>query len=711
MRQYSKNSWLKNNLITLNLVTLLIYLAGYLLHSFLNFNFLLNISGLFYLLFITPFNLIYIFGLEYENNLELILFLLTIFFTLYTPFYFLSNYFFNLSFNLKNILLVSVIISLIAIFLSIPNKKRKKPCSFSFNINIILKFYKKYWPLFVTVVLFGIIHLINFHYYKFIPEWDGYSKMIEIKKIINNNRILNNYRGFFSTAIIILHQFSKINLYTFFSTIFVFFQLTFLLVIFQFIQKLKINDKISQFIILFSTFGIPVLNMETDVVRPQTIFLILFPIYIYFIYQAFKQNKAGYWALSSLIAIGGLNYHEFFLIVFIIHTIFVFYFFYKKYYYQDTKNKIILFLFFVIVLLIFVLLAEHLYIIQFGINTFKRIFHQIIQINQWRWWFLSNYSGDASQYQVGWSGLTGLIKYYAYYISPLILFLFFLYIIYYKSLKKNTLSFLVFPFVFIFLIYSEILPRLNYFYLPERFWIISDILFLVLLVLFFKIITKEKIFSQKKYHAFLIILFILSNIGLIGSFYVAQQKKSLITSDEYQVTLWIKEHTPANSLFITQRGNSPLIEYFSQRQITPFPNKDFFDGKDDDLINIFYQNAINVNLKKILQNELVEINLLKKKVKENNLNNLTEINQALSDLKQLKDTVTITLQKRETILKKTKSNQVSIYALYSKQKFDNLYAQREWWLKANYYGAHIENLTKKYPLIYNKNGIYIWKLK
>ena len=51
------------------------------------------------------------------------------------------------------------------------------------------------------------------------------------------------------------------------------------------------------------------------------------------------------------------------------------------------------------------------------------------------------------------------------------------------------------------------------------------------------------------------------------------------------------------------------------------------------------------------------------------------------------------------------------YILYSFDKFDTLYSQREWWMLANAYGANIEKFNQAYPLVYHDDGVYIWKVR
>jgi len=66
------------------------------------------------------------------------------------------------------------------------------------------------------------------------------------------------------------------------------------------------------------------------------------------------------------------------------------------------------------------------------------------------------------------------------------------------------------------------------------------------------------------------------------------------------------------------------------------------------------------------------------------------------------------IQEDITHFEKTAEN--PLYILYSYDKFNTMYQSRDWWIKANAYGASIKKFDHAYPLIYQKNGIYIWKV-
>ncbi len=701
MKKNLKNSWLKNNLFQLNIWTILLYGLSFWLSSKLNFNLPIYIIGTFYLLFLTPYNILILTSLAKKTNFaeEAILMPITIFFGLLTPLYFVLNYFFKIPFSFNLVLIFNLIISIIIIL------KNKSSHLFSLQINPTswIKTFKKYWPIWLIFIIYLLLHAINYHFYIFMPEWDGYTKLIEIKNAITLNELETNYRGFFTVAVIIIQKFTYLPAYQVFTKLLILLQFIPILVVYLFLQRAKIKSRLYQFIVLLTTVSIPVLNMEIDYPRPQIIFIILAPVFVYLLYQALRTNTFFYWLLAGFIALFGLNYHEFFLFLFLAYSLALLISVTKKYYIltSDKKDKFIFKLIFFILILLAIILLEHTPFLTYLMNVFKNILSQISRTERWRWWFLNNYSADGSNSQLGWPGVGGAVKYYSYYASPVILFILsiLLVLIINKKIKLTLLYYLIVPIILLLLTYNEILPRLNYIYLPERIWLIIDLLLLLLLPALLN--TIKKYFSQKILQSFLFLITVLSVIGIAGSLFIAKNKASLTSKNEYTTAQWIKDNTPGNSLFISQPANGPMVKYFAERDLIP------------NSFNIF--NTENTTTPEVAPTK----DLIKKKIltidtrlETASINNLSELNLIIRDLQQQKK-ILQNLHKKKYLENRLGKHYADapIYALYSKDKFKGLYAQREWWLKTNFYNAPINKLTKKYPLVYNENGIYIWKIK
>ena len=697
MNKNLKESW-KNSLVKLNILTIFLYAIGFFYSQKTDFDWLLQLMGAFYLLILTPLNLLTLFKIRLNHWLEWLLASISLYFTGIVPFFFIANYFFHLPFSWIFIGFFNLSLSLLVIilFFSFSNFSRLiNQISFKTFPQIIRRAVLKYWPLIIALLLYAWLHLLNYHFYIFMPEWDGYTQLIEIKNVLKNNILLIPYRGFFTVATVLLTRWAQIPPYTVFTFLFVALQASLIIVIFLLLKMTAIKKPWLQLIFLLSALAVPVINLEIDAVRPQNIFLILLPVYFYFLLRALTTRRKTYWILSTLIAWGSLNYHEFFIFIFLLHNFTLILLFFQRYYLkaEDKRDRLIFYLLLLVFLLLALLSREYFPFLNYFILVAKKIAAQIVQTEKWRWWFLNNYSGDYSQQPLGWPGIWGALKYYAYYASPLVLFSFFLLLL--ESVRQKKIPFLLLPatfLVFLLLIYAELLPRLNYTYLPERVWVIIDILMILSLPLLF-VYLPPKSFWKK---TFPFLLASLSLIGLMGTVYVAKNKKSLISQNEFHAAQWIKTYTPPETIFISQTANGPLIKYFAQRQMVAFP-PDFTQNYtlDNRKINPdFLQKNLLANIEHLLHQQKIK--------------SLDDLNFVIRYLKENRQRLVRLQQKTKTSFFSSDS---PLYILYSLDKFKTLYSQREWWLKANYYNLDINKLTEKYPLVYNKNGIYIWRVK
>jgi hypothetical protein len=89
----------------------------------------------------------------------------------------------------------------------------------------------------------------------------------------------------------------------------------------------------------------------------------------------------------------------------------------------------------------------------------------------------------------------------------------------------------------------------------------------------------------------------------------------------------------------------------------------------------------------------------------------TNKNFSIADLSKLENSFKNITKIKNELNKKQIEKEAPLYILYSKNKFSSIYAQREWWLKANFYGANLEKFNNNYELVYNKNNVLIWKIK
>jgi hypothetical protein len=387
------------------------------------------------------------------------------------------------------------------------------------------------WSLITILLFFGLLHILFYHFYVTMPEWDGYTNILRIEKMVESGNINYQYRPFFYTAMTVLTQVTGIGLYRLHVFWMVALSSIYLVVMSWLIDKNKIKFFWSKILLLLFGLAVPVINMEIDFFRPQNLYLLLFPIIFYL-----ERKENNY--LAFLVSLLSLGYHQFFIFPVMILGLKIFF---------KMKKQVRCFLFVFVSILGIIFFSK---IISY--LPVNRITENIGQFDKWRWWFLNSYQTFPDNVEMGWPGLTGAVKYYGYYFGPLIMVCLGLILFNLKKLKSQKYWLLIIGFL---LIISEVLPRLNVVYLPERFPLLIDITVLLLL---------PYLFIKTKFNKWLMIVLILIGVG--GSIYIAYSKGSLTNRQELKAVWWIKNNTSDDAVFLTQESNRPMIDFFAKRK-------------------------------------------------------------------------------------------------------------------------------------------------
>jgi hypothetical protein len=246
------------------------------------------------------------------------------------------------------------------------------------------------------------------------------------------------------------------------------------------------------------------------------------------------------------------------------------------------------------------------------------------------------------------------------------------------------------------LTFAEIIPRFNYIFLPERFWLFIDILLVLSVPNLMSFLSQ----NRKQQLAFRGLVALLIVVGISGSFYIASAKKSLVSEAEYKAAIWIKNNTPRDAYFISQPANRPMIQYFAQRSMISSDPQYFLSD------NILEENVSQkvIPLEQTIQEHLATVNDIVNKFTSNSISFID-----FADAVQIEKTTIQQLNKKIEVAKKM--SQESYYIVYSFDKFNSLYGQREWWNLANAKGANTEKFHKAFPLVYNDGVVYIWKIR
>ena len=686
----------KINIVSINVAFAILYGIAFLIDQKTGSAILKNIIGTIYLLFVIPFTVLQTINIRDRSKIETYFLMLVFFFSVYVPLYYFLNRYLAFAISIQNIVIVNTCIfiaSLITISI------RRLPIR-NYSIPSI-RFAKIKQEAFVigALLAYAGLHTLNYHFYGFIPEWDSYGDLIRINQGLETGFIQQNYRGFFATSAQIVSVFSGINPYSVFSVIFIALQSTLILSIRVILGRYAIQAKSLEVLAYIAALSIPVINMEIDMVRPQNVFIILFPIFLIFASRFLAEKHIPSAIAAVIITTAGINYHEFFIFPFFISLGWIgFVIMRKTYQTQNKKDKTIFALILALCFLLIVILSKEIPFISGTIAIAEKIATQILDISSWRPWFLGRYASDGEALQMGWPGFGGALKYYAYYLSPFlaaILGTLVFLAIKSASFRRDPLIQISIPFLIVFLLFSEIFPRLNYLYLPERFWLLTDIVLVLTAVPILRSLTRNK-----QGILFVVLLFVFCAIGLGGSIYVTKNKSSLTSPREYSAALWIRTNTPDTSVFISQSANGPMIKFFAERTMIPIEPEYFLSEK---IIEQSPENEIK-KLQDSLDKEYKKVSRLTEKFTSNEIS-FFDFSDSIQERK-------IAIKKKNEVIKQwTNAINQPKYIVYSYDKFDTIYNEREWWRRANFYGADIEKFNRTYPLVYHDSGVYIWKVR
>lgn len=693
----------------INTLTIFFYLFFYILEQETGFSPPLQIVAITMLCFIVPYNIYVLLPWKYSSFLDKILFCFVLFFFVYTPVYYILHNIFDFSIAQEAIFVTNIIIIIVTHIVMLV---KKTPLAFFGSVKIptfrVCKETIRCHALLVFgIAAYGIIHGVNHLFYKFIPELDSYTDLLLVERFLETGIVDVAYRGFFYMAVSLMASFGSIDPYTIFSFWFVVFQGIFVIVLYRFIDLYRIRNIFLRIVVLMGSFAVPVINMEIGIIRPQNVLIMFFPVYFYFLYRAITKREILSWIVSSAIVIGGLNYHEVFTLLFLVHIGWAVWFMFCRYVMQspDKKDKYVFLLGSALIVSLFFHMADRVRLLKIMLNMFWRIFSQIQtgikDFPDWNWWFLGYYQTDGEHLQMGWPGIEGAIKYYSYYVSPFLLCIAVLLVLYVwrRSFpRKDPLLISITPVFLVLFAFSEILPRINFFLLPERFWIFSSMLFL--LASFPLLKTFEKTFSPRSI-VFMIFVFLTTiSLGIGGSWYIAFSKGGVTSLSEHKAAKWIAENTHSDAIFITQAGNAPMVKYFARRRIV-VPNSDVF--MSDDVFSDDVDRKVALLENRLKQERQNIENTFQEYMKMEFIN----FDVFIDDLLTYKKTV----QSIQNEISDLELLDEFTYILYSEQKFNSLYAEREWWKNSNFYGANIEKFQDTYPLVYSRDGIYIWRVE
>jgi len=442
---------------------------------------------------------------------------------------------------------------------------------------------------------------------------------------------------------------------------------------------------------LLLLLGTPTLLIEMTVARPQSIFIVGLPFFIYLMVRSFETKNTNYLVLAGLLTFSGLLFHELF-----VATCLVFVLSLPLYFWGAIKKRPAV----AIGLVLWAIVTVYPYLTIFRISSlieFGSYFFDGGGIT-FRWWFLNKYVSVASD-DMSWIGWNNVIKYYAYYFGPvsagIIAASVYLFI---EKKKMKFKSALLFPslFIAIFFFNAELFPRFNLGYLPERSW-----LFLDLAVLFFAgpILRRIEENLRKKYVVRIGLTFLML-VGLGGAIYVADVKGAQITEGELAAAKELSEIIPDNAIVITQEGNRVLFEQYAKLKSVVPPEKVFTDEDKSYSMREFISG--------ILSSCVREKNDRKVRLEE-------EVSLFLNDPLLNNADLDKSAQEYKTSFLNAKNCSINedtqIFVAFSLDKEQSYLAGRPYFRKENFLGTHLEYFKEPlFKKVFESNSMVAWRV-
>lgn len=432
-------------------------------------------------------------------------------------------------------------------------------------------------PLFALVALSLLIHVINVFQYDIFPEKDSYGWILQYENAFANHS-LNLYRPFFAALVYFLHSFSGLSVGQIFKYVLPFFSV---IVLFPLWMMAKTIPRL-QWQMLFLGFSLvsPTVIFQMESIRPQ----IMVVCFLYFLlgmtfYFRFQKSVFFDFILGSLLLLG-IFFHSGFGILFLLWVISMIWLHWR--WCWQRKQLVMLgasgFILGVFTLFQFAQMSGYLNFIPelvkslvinfFSLNT--NFLYPMVYVN-------------SDGVPMGWPGLIGVIKFYAFYVGPLVFFsvatIFFLYInsksarsFFLDHFRERRFFFIYFS-IGIFFLVTEIFPRFfNIALLPDRIWTFLAIL--LLLPLFFLIVFIEKrILPLWQERLLFLVLFFSICANIIGAGYVNNQFQYISSPEEMKAFQWIQDRLPSNRI-VFHFGYGDLLAYHSKSEVYELP-KDF----------------------------------------------------------------------------------------------------------------------------------------
>jgi len=415
-------------------------------------------------------------------------------------------------------------------------------------------------PVVWALIIVALVHAITLSSFSFLPAHDNYSILLKAEQNIEAGQIVTTgeiERYPFDALIIIIRYLSGLSLFSIFK--YVIPGLTILSVIPLWLLARSVSNKYQQLIILLFPLASPTLILEFDITRYQVVFLAALFSFIGLLYESYISKRLALFYVVGGFSVMGLLFHPLFSLFFLL---WIFAWLWSR------RNHIIK------IKYMLWLLAGLMAAGRFGISDmYKRmegiarlVISGLVNMNV-NFRFPARYINvDGSD--VGWPGISGVTKYYAYYAGPFILTILVLVIVLFgasssarrrfMSAWSNPATGLILLMLAMFMFIADIFPRIiSLAYLPDRAWQLIGILMVMPLAFILRSVSGRRSFIIT------IWLFIALLGSVSGAIYINNLTKFTMPDYELTAAEWIKDNLPEDPI-IFSHGSSDLIKYHAR---------------------------------------------------------------------------------------------------------------------------------------------------
>lgn len=438
------------------------------------------------------------------------------------------------------------------------------------------------WLIIGLFVLGIVIWLITHAYYP-LPDFDPYYWLSRYQSITTSYQSgifsIGGRPGFFS-LFFLYNSIANIDAYAIFKYVFPFLYILPVFPLWMIAKKMK-HPLASAAILMTLVWSASTL-LYALTSMPQMICISAFFFFIAFLLYARITHDLFYLALSMGVLVLSLPSYELAIVPLIVMVTCILWKWRKSIIASSKANPIITILGMLLVITNLHYISNQIFFFIFWV---LRIFSQIFSINI-NLLFPAHYI-NVDGNSVGWSGVTGIIQYYAYYVGipTIIIFAVCISFICIKKwrirvlheLQHNVEAQIALLTFLVFFSISEIFPRvLNLALLPERTWIFGGIMLVypAALILY----SSHPKISKK----IAFVLLVGSIVSIYGALYVNRQKVNLIPEYQLASASWVQENLPRNRIMISDENSNLLAFFSSSKTATMLPlycNTAFSDPK------------------------------------------------------------------------------------------------------------------------------------